>query len=497
MFGTIRGRTWQLYVLALDKEHLLKALEIENELREVVGRLITEVDLSTRQGRHDINLVSEDAWIPVLREVFQCPNLTNLNRKQKNFPGIDLGDEQDRVAFQVTASTDLRKIKKTLSQFRERSYKNSFDELYIFTITKKQSSYSQEAIEKEIQGDFSFCAKKNVIDPGDILERITALRLGAQERLLNEFRIILGDVKDRIAVLERADESLTLVSNLLKIRYPKFIFVAELDLDEPAIIQMAKDRLNYKKSKASKTTLVRLMLVMHSNYRHGWVVHENKILSFFDLRQYSDFDSVIDAGSVEKIESEYFFDNNSAEYRNLFPWLLKNTTKDIVEREKVNYHKEEKVFYFMPKDESKAKRQEVWVGQKKSIRTVYELKYQKKDPSKIAHHKHLSFDLSFLNCANEFYAAIDPSWLYTFNLYKKSLFHQDLLSNQKRLEYNQSVRNHILFLTYFLSNLSSNDVGLQFLDLVSLDCVDTTSINQENYKATQEENMGQEDSDEG
>ena len=95
----------------------MKAIEIENELREVVSRLITEVDLSTKQGRQDINLISEDAWIPILKEVYQCPNLINLNKKQRNFPGIDLGDEQDRVAFQITASTNLQKVKKTLSQF--------------------------------------------------------------------------------------------------------------------------------------------------------------------------------------------------------------------------------------------------------------------------------------------------------------------------------------------------------------------------------------------
>lgn len=115
----------------------MKQVEIENQLREVVSRLITEIDLATKQGRLDVNLISEDAWIPILKEVYQCPNLVNLNRKHKNFPGIDLGDEQDRVAFQVTSSTDLEKVKSTLEQFKKRNYKNAFDELYIFTLRSK------------------------------------------------------------------------------------------------------------------------------------------------------------------------------------------------------------------------------------------------------------------------------------------------------------------------------------------------------------------------
>ena len=49
------------------------------------------------------NLALEDAFIPILKSVYNLPHLTNLNRKQKNFPGIDIGDDHDRVAFQISA----------------------------------------------------------------------------------------------------------------------------------------------------------------------------------------------------------------------------------------------------------------------------------------------------------------------------------------------------------------------------------------------------------
>ena len=459
----------------------MKAIEIENELREVVGRLITEVDLSTKQGRQDVNLISEDAWIPILKEVYQCPNLINLNKKQRNFPGIDLGDEQDRVAFQVTASTNLQKVKKTLSQFRDKNYKNSFDELYILTITKKQSSYSQDAIDKEIQNQFDFCAKKNIIDPGDILEKITSLRLGAQERLLSEFRVILGDVKDRIASLEKPNLApLKLVSNLLKIEYPKNVFVAELDLDESLIIQRAQEQLDYKKKKRKKvstSTLVSLTLSMSNRPREGWVVHENKIFTFLDIASYSELRSLVDIGTIEQIESEYFFESDLNEYRNLFVWLLKDTVKDILEQHKVNFRRKDKMFYFMPNRDLEAQRKEIWKGQKRASRTVYEVKYQKKDPLKVAYHKHLSFDLSFINFDSDFYCAIKPSWFYTYDLYRKSYFHEDFLSKQKKLEYNQSVRNHVLFIAYFLSNLNAyDDVDLRFLRPLEFECPGISSL---------------------
>lgn len=173
---------------------LLKILEIENELRDVVSRIITQVELSTKQNRYDINLALEDAFIPILKSIFNLSNLTNLNRKQKNYPGIDLGDEFDRVAFQITSSTNLEKVKKTLTQFKEKTFYNSFDELFILMLTKKQSSYSQSVIDQIREDYFEFYANEHIIDLGDLLERITALRIPTQERILREFKLILGEI---------------------------------------------------------------------------------------------------------------------------------------------------------------------------------------------------------------------------------------------------------------------------------------------------------------
>ena len=153
---------------------------------------------------------------------------------------------------------------------------------------------------------------------------------------MNEFKVILGDVQDKLAEQKSNKEiPLKLISNLVKIEYPNHVFVAELDLDKSFILQMAEERLDYKKTKrkkASTPTLVRLMLATTGNPWQGWVIQENKIFTFLDLNSHSEFFSMIDIGSVEKIKSEFFFENELLEYRNLFVWLLKNTTKDILER---------------------------------------------------------------------------------------------------------------------------------------------------------------------
>ena len=379
---------------------------------------------------------------------------------------------ENRVAIQVTASTNLKKIKKTLSQFRDKNYKSSFDELYVFTLTKKQSSYSQTSIDKETRGEFTFSATKNIVDPGDILQRITSLRIGAQERLLNEFKIILGDIKDRIAACNALEQPpLLFASNLVKVGYPRHIYIAELDVDISTTLKNAKDKLGFNKKKPSKATVVRLALVTSGVTRHDWIVHENKLFTFSKLDSESDFSSVVDIGSSEELDSEDFFTSELLEYRNLFNWLLKNTVKDMLEAHEVKWHKRENVFYFRPFTESSIIRKESWVGKKKSTRTVYEVKYQKKTPTKISHHKHLSFGLSFTSTEEGCYCIVNPSWLYTYNTYKKSYYHQDLLSKQKRLEFNHSIRDQVRFVSYFLSNLESrNTSDLCFLGIVEVEC---------------------------
>lgn len=56
-----------------------------------------------------------------------------------------------------------------------------------------------------------------------------------------------------------------------------------------------------------------------------------------------------------------------------------------------------------------------------------------------------------MNIEDLWFCNIIPSWLYTYNGYKKSRFHEDLLLS-KRLEHNQSVKNLVRFLAYFLAH---------------------------------------------
>lgn len=428
----------------------VRQLEIENELRDVVSRIISQVDLSTKQGRLDINLSLEDALIPILKAAYNLPNLINLNRRQKNFPGIDLGDDHDRVAFQVTATTSLDKVKKTLAHFVSRQFYNSFDELYILMLTNKQASYSQAAIDQITNNAFEFNTKTHIIDLGDILSKVSGLRIPAQERVLTDFKLILGDINAYLDFnASDGHQSHTLTSNLIAVTPPETVYVAELQINEASVLAQAREHLNFKKNSCSKQSLVKMALLLNGADTDNWVCFENRVFTFEDVSN-SGIRHIVDIGTIEALESRDLSDSDIDDNLNIFKLLLTGYVRETLKPHNVAYDRRDKFYFFKPFHPDDEGRKEDWVGKKKSTRRVYEKILSKKEPTRIAHHVHLSFELSFTKVAQQWFALVVPSWLYTYDGSRKSRFHEDLLSKQKRLEFNQSVRNIVRFLAYYL-----------------------------------------------
>lgn len=437
--------------------HGMKQLEIENQLRDVVSRVIVQVELATAQSRTDINLALEDAFIPILKSVFNLQHLINLNRKQKNFPGIDLGDDHDRVSFQVTSTTSLDKVKATLEQFISRSYYNSFDELYILMLGKKQASYSQVSVNTILKGEFTFSCSKHIIDLSDILRMVTGLRLTAQERVLAEFRHILGEVDAFVSIRSETVAAPTAITtNLQEIRLPADIYVAELFVDEKAVISRAKAELNYRGYAKSQRAVVKMALLLNGVETDAWVCHDNKLFTFHDL-EHCGLATIVDEGSIERLDTSDLSGSLELDNVNIVKQLLSAETRERLKQRHVRLHSRDNFFYFMPTEEGQILRKEAWVGKVSAERRVYEVRYQKKDPMKVAHHQHLSFELTFSNLGGTWYSQIVPSWYYSYDGHRKSNWHDELLSKQKRLELNLSVRNAVRFVAYFLSSLGSED----------------------------------------
>ena len=446
----------------------MRQLTVENSLREVVTRLERQVELATAQGRTDINLALEDAFIPILKATYNLPNLINLNRKRKNYPGIDLGDDHDRVAFQITSTTTLDKVKSTVQQFMDRAYYNSFDELYVLMLTPKQSSYSQAAIDGLLTDQLSFNCKKHIIDLGDLLREVSALRVTAQERILKEFEHILGETEAFISFsAETIETPTTITSNLQAIELPASVYVADLTIDDKAVITRAKAELNYGGRSTNRRSTIKMALLLEGVETDAWVYYDGRLFAFEDMEQ-TGVAAVIDAGSIERLDVTDLSDSPEIENVNILKQLLVAQTQERLKSKQVRLHSKDRFFFFGPSLEGQKERKEAWIGKKRSERRVYKVIQQKKDPTKVAHHQHLSFDLSFIRFEDAWYAEIVPSWYYSFNGYRRSNWHEDLLSKQKRQEHNSTVRDQVRFVAYFLASLTEEGVGTSEIRYQSL-----------------------------
>ncbi|RVU04664.1 hypothetical protein EOE18_10925 [Novosphingobium umbonatum] len=451
----------------------MRQLNVENELRDVVSRIILQVELATAQGRTDINLALEDAFIPILKSVFNLPHLINLNRKQKNFPGIDLGDDYDRIAFQVTSTTALEKVKSTVTQFMSRSYYNTFDELYVLMLGRKQATYSQSAVDALLTSDFSFDCKKHIIDLGDILRMVGGLRLAAQERVLTEFKHILGEVDAFNSIRAETIEAPTAITtNLQQIKLPNAIYVAELTINDKEVIARAKQELNYRGYAKSRKSVVKMALLLNDVLTDAWICYDNKLFSFIDI-QASDLISIVDEGTIERLDVADLADSDEVDNVNILKQLLWAETRQMLKGRNVRSHPKDGFFFFVPDEDGQELRKESWVGKASASRTVYAVKYQKKDPEKVLYHQHLSFDVTFSKLGGEWFAQIVPSWYYSYDGFNRSYWHEKYLSKQKRLELNLSVRNAVRFVAFFLANSSGADGGeempLEFGSLLQFD----------------------------
>lgn len=166
------------------------------KIRCLMSLFVTEIKAATAMQQTDINKVSENVVIPLFAEVYGYKNLKNLNFTEgSNFPGIDLADETARVAFQITSTPTLDKVKHTLEKFIEYKLYEKYDRLIIYILTEKQNSYSEKEINKIIQGKFTFDTKKDIWDSRNILEKVSGLQIEQAREVEKILQVNFGEAR--------------------------------------------------------------------------------------------------------------------------------------------------------------------------------------------------------------------------------------------------------------------------------------------------------------
>lgn len=112
---------------------------------------------------YDSNIIAEDFFEGLLNIMYDL-KLKNINKIKKNAASVDLVDETNKKAYQVTSTNTHQKIQKTINSFIKHKLKYKFDDLYIILLKSKLSTYG--AFQNASQVNFD---NKNILDFKDLI----------------------------------------------------------------------------------------------------------------------------------------------------------------------------------------------------------------------------------------------------------------------------------------------------------------------------------------
>jgi tetratricopeptide (TPR) repeat protein len=173
----------------------------QTRIRELMSIFVAQVKAASAMNQTDINKLSENVLLPLFKEVFGYVNLKNLNHSElANYPAIDLGDEKERIAIQVTSESNSEKIKDTLEKFVRYRLFEKFDRLIIYILTEKQKTYSGKSFNTIIKNSFHFDKARDILDFKDVLKKVAALQIMESTRIEEILEANFGNKKAGVQV---------------------------------------------------------------------------------------------------------------------------------------------------------------------------------------------------------------------------------------------------------------------------------------------------------
>ena len=159
--------------------------EIVDAFSDIAGRVSTR----GRLGLTDLNKYAEDFFKTVLNHMFSL-SLINLNQDRSNVPGLDLGDESNGIAFQVTAERTSAKVNETLAKLTPDQIA-TYRKIRVLMIAGKQSSYTLNDADCARIG-FS---KEDIWDLDLLCKRCMDLQIDVLQSLYNYVRAEFARVR--------------------------------------------------------------------------------------------------------------------------------------------------------------------------------------------------------------------------------------------------------------------------------------------------------------
>ena len=437
----------------------MRQQELLIEARDLLAQFVTRVRGAAAMGHTDINVISEAFLTDLLTETFDLPGLRNLNREQRNFPGLDLADDAEGVAYQITATSDLSKIKDSLKTVVAERLYIRYPRVRVYVLTEKQGSYSQSAIDSVTQGHLQFDAKSDIQDYRDVLRALSTLPMDRVERAVALLRKQFSPAKpsDHASIgayLLTGRETVEL--NLVPIWFPKTLYVADF-VNPLATAAQVTTRRRRGRQINPRSLVSREMVKGGFNVPEDFEIHADRVITFHDpaaadsvLRTY------VDAGTLTELKPHEYYAIDEDQLR-VFKSLLRRAFQRQMRAERIHWQNERHMFFYGPTRDFD-ERIEGWNDGRVANRTVFQKTMKTNKPEEILTCKHLAFTVDFHLIQNTWYIAIAPTWYFSRDGYHPDPFGAKRISWLKRQENDQQVHTHFRFICYRIRALQERSL---------------------------------------
>lgn len=147
------------------------------EIQKRIHWINAMITSSSSLNLNDICIHSETFFCNLLNLTFGY-HLRNVNYSVDNYPAIDLADEDNGIAIQVTCDNTSDKIKQTLEKFFKNNQHAKYNTLQILIVGKNKKKYTTQF---KVPDGFNFSVKDHILDSNDLIKEISTKSLDQLE----------------------------------------------------------------------------------------------------------------------------------------------------------------------------------------------------------------------------------------------------------------------------------------------------------------------------
>ena len=187
----------------------MRTLNEDQRIADLLAVFQSEVSVRQASSYTDVNRASQEVLRKLLSVLFELPRLQNLDFTERpNFPALDLGDKEKRVAFQVTSDSSGTKIKSSFTKFFANDLQKDYDKVMFFFLTGRQNAYTVD-LSESIPSGFAFDDKQDVLDVDGLLPLIQGSVPSQKRAILTLLEEEFGDggLRDYAVPEETLDEN--------------------------------------------------------------------------------------------------------------------------------------------------------------------------------------------------------------------------------------------------------------------------------------------------